>query len=298
MYAHQTHSNGQTTYFHWVLAEKIVTPIGLVIPLAFEFIENPEGEYDKQDCELKAWRRLYNKICTLHPRLKINLVADGIYAEEQTFTDCEEAGWNYIIVLKDDNLPTVSRQLPPSSSSIWTGNRVKETTNADGNPITRTVRFKTPVYYHGEIVHGVEMEDSDQNGERDYYNKWVTNVKPDRNNAFDLAQTGRLRWKIENEGISTQKNGGYEMEHGFGLKGYAWKNYYLTLQVSQLLNDLVRFGDFLQKIMDNQKATFHAVFGTMRNFARRLLECLRNGLPYLDRPPSVGPRFQIRFLLL
>ena len=88
------------------------------------------------------------------------------------------------------------------------------------------------------------------------------------------------------------------MEHGFSLKGYAWKNYYLTLQVSQLLNDLVRFGDFLQKIMDNQKATFQAFFGTMRNFARRLLECLRNGLLYLDRPPSVGPRFQIRFLLL
>ena len=55
------------------------------------------------------------------------------------------------------------------------------------------------------------------------------------------------------------------MEHGFGLKGYAWKNYYLTLQVSQLLNDLVRFGDFLQKITDNQKATFQAVFGTMRS---------------------------------
>ena len=195
---HQTHSNGQTTYFHCVLAAKIVTPIGLAIPLAFEFIENPEIEYDKQDCELKAWRRLYNKIRTLYPRLKINPACgtDGIYADEQTFTDCEEAAWNSIIVLKDDKLPTVTRQLPPSSSSIWTGNRVKETTNADGNPITRTVRFKAPVYYHGEIVHVVEMEDINQKEERDYYNKWVTNVKPDRNNAFDLAQIGRSKMRV------------------------------------------------------------------------------------------------------
>jgi hypothetical protein len=295
---HQTHKNGKTTYFHCVLAAKIVTPIGLVIPLAFEFIENPEGEYDKQDCELKAWRRLYKKIRALYPRLKINLVADGIYAEEQTFRDCDNAGWNYMIVLKDDKLPTVTRQLPTSGSGEWSGNRIKETTNADGKPITRTVRFKTPVSYHGEVVHVVEIEDIDKKGERDYYNRWVTNVKPDRNNVLDLAQTGRLRWKIENEGINTQKNGGYEMEHGFGLKHYAWKNYYLTLQISQLLNDLVRFGDFLQKTIGNSEATFAAVFGTMRNFAKRIIECLRNGLPHLDRPPTLGSRFQIRFLLL
>ncbi len=295
---HQTHKNGKTTYFPCVLVAKIVTPIGLVIPPAFEFIENPEGKYDKQDCELKAWRRLYKKIRTLYPRLKINLVADGIYAEEQTFKDCEDANWNYIIVLKDDKLPTVSRQLPSSSSGAWTGIRTIETTNADKEPITRTVRFKTPVRYHGEIVHVIEIEDINKKGERDYYNKWVTNVKPHRDNALDLAQTGRLRWKIENEGINTQKNGGYEMEHGYGLKENAWKNYYLILQISQLLNDLVRFGDFLQKTIGNPKATFLAVFGTMRNFAKRLIDCLRNGLPHLDRPPPLGVRFQIRFLLL
>ena len=295
---HQTHKNGQTTYFHCVLAAKIVTPMGLVIPLAFEFIETPGGDYDKQDCELKAWRRLYKKIRTLYPRLKINLIADGIYAEEQTFTECDKIDCNYIIVLKDDKLPTVTRQLPTSSSGVWTGSRTKQTTNADGKPITRTVRFETPVIYHGEIVHVVELEDINKEGETDYYNKWVTNVKPNHNNAFDLALTGRLRWKIENEGINTQKNGGYEMEHGYGLKGNAWKNYYLTLQISQLVNDLIRFGDFLQKTIGNPQATFLAVFGTMRNFAKRLIECLRNGLPHLDRPPSLGARFQIRFLLL
>jgi hypothetical protein len=295
---HQT-QNEKTTYFHCVLVAKIVTPIGLSIPLAYEFIENPGETYDKQDCELKAWRRLYEKIRSLYPRLKINLIADGIYAEEQTFNDCEKAGWNYIIVLKDDKLPSVRNQLPPSGSSRWTGSRTRETSNKDKKPITRTVRWKTPVTYHGEIVHVLELEDTNKKGERDYYNKWVTNVKPNRSNAFDLAQTGRLRWKIENEGINTPKNGGYEMEHGYGLKGNAWKNYFLTLQISQLLNDLVRFGDYLQKTTGDPKSSFLTLFGTMRNFAKRLIECLRNGLPHFDRPPpDQGPRIQIRFLML
>ena len=292
---HQT-NDGVTTYFHNVLAAKIVTPIGLVVPLAFEFIENPEGEYVKQDCELKAWRRLYEKIRTLYPRLKITIVADGIYAEETTFKNCEDAGWNYVITLTEDKLPTVTRQLPPAVRK-WTGEKTVQTTDADKKPIRRTVRWKTPVQYHGEIVHVVEIEDLNTKGERVYYNRWVTNVKPAQHNALDLAQTGRLRWKIENEGINTQKNGGYEMEHGYGIKGNAIKNYYLILQIGQLLNDLIRFGDFIQKITGDAKASFLAVFGTMRNFARRLIESLRWGLPDFDKLSRAGIRFQIRFLV-
>ena len=80
----------------------------------------------------------------------------------------------------------------------------KATINEDKKPITRTVRFKTPLSYHGEIVHVIEVENINKEGERDCYNRWVTNVKPNKDNAFDLAQTGRLRWKVENKGIKTQ----------------------------------------------------------------------------------------------
>ena len=36
----------------------IVTPGGLRFPLLTEFIENPGREYDKQDCEINAAKRL------------------------------------------------------------------------------------------------------------------------------------------------------------------------------------------------------------------------------------------------
>ncbi|OVE80751.1 hypothetical protein BVY04_05095, partial [bacterium M21] len=45
--------------------------------------------------------------------------------------------------------------------------------------------------------------------------------------------------------LHLQKNSGYEMQHAYGLNDNAWKNYYLLLQISQLMNDLVRFSDYI-----------------------------------------------------
>ncbi len=292
---HQT-KDGKTTYFHCVLAAKIVTPIGLIIPLAFEFIENPPAPYDKQDCELKAWRRLYDKIRRLFPRLPINVVGDGLYAEEQTFATADQAGWNFVITLTDDKLPSVTAQLPPKSAS-WSGHRTERVHLPDGGKthrwIDRTVRWKTPVHYHGQIYHVIELEETDEKGNRLYYNRWITNVKPTFHNAFELAQTGRLRWKIENEGTNTQKNGGYEMGHAYGRKGNAWKNYYYMLQLAQMLNDLVRLGDYIKKATADPTASFTAVFAAMETFAMMLIAHLRETEPDFDLLPGSG-RFQIR----
>lgn len=287
---YQDHSDGNTSFFHNVLAAKLVTPIGLVVPVAFEFIENPDGEYDKQDCELKAWRRLQEKLIKLFPRLKINLLADGLYAEQTTFRRCDKLGWNYVISLSEDKLPSVTKQLPADKDK-WTGAKTirKE---VDGKMLTRKVRWMTPLRYHGDIVHVVELQEHAADGNRLYYNRWITNRKPNSDIAHDLAQTGRLRWKIENEGTNTQKNSGYEMEHAYGLKGNAWKNYYLLLQISQLMNDLVRFSDYIQKATADPCATFTRVFGTIRHYARCLLESLRLMIPRLE--PLSRP-FQVRF---
>lgn len=60
--------NGVTRYFHYVLEAKLVTSTGLAISLASEFIENPaSGDYDKQDCEQKAFVRLAAKIKKYFP---------------------------------------------------------------------------------------------------------------------------------------------------------------------------------------------------------------------------------------
>jgi len=68
--------NGVTTYFHNILEAKLITPNGFAISLATEWIENPET-YEKQDCELKAFQRLADKLKGFFPRLPICVHADG-----------------------------------------------------------------------------------------------------------------------------------------------------------------------------------------------------------------------------
>lgn len=294
---HSTSSSGVKTYFHNVLIAKIVTPWGLAVPLAYEFIENPGNgqEYDKQDCEIKAWRRLSEKIRSSFPRLPLNISADGLYADETTFKKCADNGWNFVITLKDAKLSSLTSQLPSKTGAVgWDGEARMRVANSDGKMVERIVRWKTPLRYHGKVCHVVELEEVDAGGERMYYNRWVTNIKPDRDNAFDIATIGRLRWKIENEGINTEKNAGYEMQHAYSRKDGGWKNYYLLLQISHLLNDLVRFSDIIAKAAENPKATFDRIYGTIRNYCKRLLRSFQDGL--VDLELLVDRKFQMRFV--
>ena len=59
-------AGGKIQYYHPVLEAKLVLPgLGMALSIATEFIENPgemKNEKDKQDCELKAFRRLLPKL--------------------------------------------------------------------------------------------------------------------------------------------------------------------------------------------------------------------------------------------
>ena len=100
-----------TTYFHYVLEAKLVTHSGFALPLASEWIENPTGEFDKQDCERKAFVRLAEKIKKYFPRLPICLLADGLYPNETVFDICEKNKWKFIISLQDKSLKTIQEEL-------------------------------------------------------------------------------------------------------------------------------------------------------------------------------------------
>ncbi len=66
-------------YYHNVLEAKIVTDLGLAISVETEFILNSDGA-SKQDCELKAFYRLTERLKKRFPQLKICLLLDSLYA--------------------------------------------------------------------------------------------------------------------------------------------------------------------------------------------------------------------------
>ena len=76
-----------------------------------EFIENPEdlAAGDKQDCELKAFKRLAKRLEKRFPHLPICLLLDGLFANGPSMTICEENRWKYITVLKDADLKNLHR---------------------------------------------------------------------------------------------------------------------------------------------------------------------------------------------
>ncbi|KAF0237634.1 MAG: transposase IS4 family [Prolixibacteraceae bacterium] len=76
----KTSKNGVSIWFHYVPEAKLATSSGLAIPFAPEFIENlPGRDFEKQDCEQKAFSRLAAKIEEYFPRLPVCILADGLY---------------------------------------------------------------------------------------------------------------------------------------------------------------------------------------------------------------------------
>jgi len=99
--------NGVTTYYHYVLEAKLITWDGLSFSLMSEFIENPQPNPTKQDCELNAFHRLAKRLKKRFPRLPICLSLDGPFACGPVFARRHYYDRLFVIVLKEADLPSV-----------------------------------------------------------------------------------------------------------------------------------------------------------------------------------------------
>jgi hypothetical protein len=68
----------QTTYIVYVLEAILVGPQGLCLPIIAEFCENEAGDETKQDCELKAFYRLADRLKKLFPKLRLMIAYFGV----------------------------------------------------------------------------------------------------------------------------------------------------------------------------------------------------------------------------
>ena len=99
---------------------------------------------------------------------------------------------------------------------------------------------------------------------------------------------GRARWKIENQGFNTQKNGGYALEHAYCEDWNAAKNFYFVMQIAHLISQLIEKGNLL-------KTSVRKLFGSISAFVARLLEAWRTvALDSAVIEEHLGVRYQIR----
>ncbi|WYD80864.1 MAG: hypothetical protein V8K32_02895 [Candidatus Electrothrix gigas] len=256
-----TSKNGKTTYFHNVLEAKLICSNGFSISLATEWIENPVGDFDKQDCEKKAFKRLAEKIKKSFPRLPICITADGLYPSQPFFNICRENDWHFIVTFKDGNLPSVWEKIHSLPKNVLT-DTCNESDNHPNKKVTSVFRWINGIDYKGYNLNWVECTENTINIETNKTETvrfvHLTDIAVSEDNVSEISHTGRLRWKIENEGFNTQKNHGYNLHHKYSRISYtASKNYYQCLQIAHLINQLVELSEKFSRLLKGKMTVKH-----------------------------------------
>jgi hypothetical protein len=288
-------------YCHQVLEAKILGPAQTALSLQSEFIDNrdvPAGggeQKRKQDCELKASRRLLAKVRQQFPRLRLCLSLDALYACGAGFALGKDFDVSYVIVFKQGSMPALWTEFQ-TLLGLCPDNRLE--VNEDGwrheyrwvdeLPYTdsdkRQWKLKA-IHYVGEGPRGERSE-------------WAWLV------SFDLllnARTveriawgaGRARWCEENQGFNVQKTSEMNLEHAYSEKAH-FGAYYLLLQVAHVMLQLLEKGSLLRELAKQagKKSAVH-LLGSLKNIAGSLVESLRNLLWPVETFVQ-GTRIQIR----
>lgn len=238
---YKTSKTGKKSWQVYVLEAKILCGNGFSISIATEWLQNSDDIDAKQDCELKAFSRLSDKIKKMFPRLPIIIAADSLYPNQTVFEICKSNKWNYILTFKDGTLKTVWEEVNLLLPLNKKQNQVERTLFKDKKGwLCQKSMFLNKIPYKEYELNWIEVtklySDNDTIEERFVH---VTDILITKKCVDDVSYYGRLRWKIENEGFNSQKNDGYNLQHKFSHTSlFAMQNYYQLLQIAHLINQL------------------------------------------------------------
>lgn len=258
-----TDETGKKTvkYYHRVIEAKLVLGKNLVVSLGTEFIENESEDAEKQDCELNAAKRLLERIKKEYPRTPFCIQGDALYAAKPVMGLCRKKGWRYVFTQKDTRQKQVSEAyhwiLEGECSEVKNIGKERGTGRyANDVGITAGKKEKMNVYeYCYEKPEGKEIRF-----------QWLTDIRLTERNLEEMIACGRGRWKIENEGFNSQKNGIYDIEHLNSRNSNAMKNHYLLTQIADTIMQLYLAWTPLGKKMDQ----------SIKSTSSRLLESFRS----------------------
>jgi len=247
---HKNKQTGEVTsieYYHNVLEAKLVINGKMVFSIQSEFIENetpipseeelwsieysdPSKEKTKQDCETKAFYRLAKKLKAAFPKLPICITTDALYPCKEMFEACQKLGWHYIMRFKEGVIPSLAKQFRAQIKKR-PEQTLQELNDANDH---LNYSFACGLTHEGFTINAVELKDSSVK-----YPFWfITDYPMTEYSCKRIAEHGRRRWKIENEGFKRQKRHGYCLTHMFSMDYTAMKVHYFLIQMAHGISQL------------------------------------------------------------
>ncbi len=242
-------------YTAYVLEAVLVCPQGITLPISAEFCANEPAPDEtpeqaiarKQDCEQKAFHRLVARLKRTFPRMKILIVADGLYPNGPIMAHCRRCKWDFMLVLPDDSLPSVWQE----ANGLHRLDREQTLTTHWGDR-QQVFWWVNDIEYcygpNGRLrlrLHVVVCEETwttrDREGnETEHHARfaWVSGRPLTAKNVVERCnRAARHRWDIE-EHILACKHHGYQGTHAFSLNWKALRGWHYLLLLGRLLNTL------------------------------------------------------------
>ena len=258
--------HGKVSRFNLVAEAVLVCCNGMTIPILTEWVANEGKDFDKQDCELKAFKRLAPRLKKFFPRLPVCLLVDGLYTNVALMDVCQQNQWAYITVFKDGNLPSVWQE-------VYALSKLKNDalTNVSGDSnfwYTYNYRWIKEIEYQKHKVNWMECvvveQHRDTKKEVSHRFVFLTNLEINRDNIAAILRAGRARWQIEDH-FNTQKNRGYVLQHKFSRISFnALKCWHHIRMLACLIIKLVEHTSEFRQLMELPKMTLKELWANLK----------------------------------
>ena len=220
--------DGKISYYKYVLECKLVVG-SIVISLDSEFIENEKmlNENEKQDCEVKAFKRMVTRIKKNYPKYTFIITGDGLYATTPIINICKKYNWFYIFNLKPERLKSINEMFEDNI-------KYNNETSRKNYYLSSNIEFKENFI---NVFKYIEVKKKQK-----ITFKYISNLKITNNNIKEIVSLGRKRWKIENEGFYMQKHRTFNICHMNSRNDNAMKCHYFFIQFAHAIRQLLEKG--------------------------------------------------------
>jgi hypothetical protein len=209
------------------------------------------------------------------PQTRFCIGGDSLYACAPVFATCEHNHWSFVLTFKEGRTPALWNEFQ-SLLKFTLENRLIVRLP---DKTQQTFRWVNDLPHQGQessvhTVHALICEETGPKGKQTF--AWVTDFRIDQKNVCAIAnQGGRARCNIENQGFNIQKNSGLNLEHAYSTDPDVMKSFYYLLQIAHLFLQMFEMGSLLRGLAQDYATTPVKLFGSLKNLAKRLLECFR-----------------------